>query len=270
MAAAAAAPAPLPSLRVPTDPSLIANAAWQYYYGPRAPFARACSKHVRMHRIAWAAHLLGQLPADPGGTLVDVGCGPGESTMQLARSAGPFDRVIGIEISLAAAALFAGFSESCRQPAGYVRATCTRLPVRPGTAALVVSLEMVEHVADWRAFVVDAAAALRPGGRLLISTPNPRGLHTRLKLAQRRLTGWREPAYRHYYDFYETFIPDAHLREAVTAAGLAVEVLTHVGHVISAAPDFALGASRALERILEARGWLGSLAVSTFLIARKP
>jgi hypothetical protein len=94
-------------------------------------------------------------------------------------------------------------------------------------------------------------------------------VHTRLKNAQRRLTGWRAPAYKHYYDFYEVFIPDAHLREAAADAGLRVELLAHGGHVISAAPDWSLGPSRAVEGTLESLDWLGGLAVSSFLVARK-
>jgi 2-polyprenyl-3-methyl-5-hydroxy-6-metoxy-1,4-benzoquinol methylase len=265
----AAAPADLPPLPLPDDPSLRSNAAWQYYYAPGAPFARASSKHVRMHRIAWVVHLLKGLPLDRGGALVDVGCGPGESTMALARSLGPFPKVVGVEISLAAADLFKAFSQGCRQPASYVRATCTHLPVRAASASLIVSLEMVEHVANWREFVTEAAAALRPGGLLLISTPNAGGIHTRLKNGQRRLTGWRAPEYKHYYDFYEVFIPDAHLREAATESGLRVEMLAHGGHVISAAPPWSLGPSRAVEAALESLDWLGGLAVSSFLIARK-
>ncbi len=266
----AAAPADLPPLSVPDDPALRSNAAWQYYYAAGAPFARACSKHVRMHRIAWAIHLLRGLPLDRGGALVDVGCGPGESTMALAGALGPFPRVMGIEISLAAADLFKAFARSSGQPASYVRATCTHLPVRPASASLVVSFEMVEHVANWREFIAEAAVALRPGGFLMVSTPNAGGLHTRLKNLQRRLTGWRAPEYKHYYDFYEVFIPDAHLREAAVAAGLAVEGLAHGGHVISAAPNWSLAPSRAVEGALESLGWLGGLAVSSFLIARKP
>jgi 2-polyprenyl-6-hydroxyphenyl methylase/3-demethylubiquinone-9 3-methyltransferase len=266
----AAAPPDLPPLPLPTDPALHGNAAWQYYYGPGAPFARPCSKHVRMHRIAWAVHLLRGLDLDRAGGLVDVGCGPGESTMTLARTLGPFPGVMGVEISLAAAGLFRGFGDTCGVAASYVRGTCTQLPVRAASASLIASFEMVEHVANWREFVEEAARALRPGGRLMISTPNTRALHTRLKLAQRRLKGWKAPAYRHYYDFYEEFIPDGELRDAVSKAGLRLEILTHGGHVISAAPDWALGPSLAAERLLEARGALDALAVSPFVIARKP
>ena len=264
-----AAPPELPPLPLKADPSLQSNAAWQYYYAANAPFARACSKHVRMHRIAWAVHLLRGLSRDHGDSLVDVGCGPGESTMMLARELGPFAHVTGIEISLAAADLFRAFASSGGQPATYVRGTCTHLPVRGASASLVVSFEMVEHVADWPLFIREAARALRPGGRLLVSTPNRGALHSRLKYLQRRLKGWKAPAYKHYYDFYEEFIPDADLRRETLDAGLAIEVLTHGGHVLSVTPDWTLAPSRATEQVLESRGWLDALAVSTFLIARK-
>ena len=264
------APAPLPELRMPVaDAALQSNPAWKYYYGPGAPFARACSRHVRMHRIAWAAHLLAPLnPRLAGDTMVDVGCGPGESTMLLADALGPFRRVLGIEISLDAANLFKAFSRTYERDATYVRATCTELPIREASVALLVSFEMVEHVANWPEFIAEAAKALVPGGVMMVSTPNTTALHTRLKLLQRRLRGWNPKPYNHYYDFYEEFIPDTALRSAAETAGLTVELLAHGGHVISAAPDSVLPLSRAAERLFETRSLLDEMAVTTFLILR--
>jgi SAM-dependent methyltransferase len=55
---------------------------------------------------------------------------------------------------------------------GTVRANLAHLPVLPGSADLVVSLQVVEHLWELRAFLRDCAAALRPGGVLVVSTPN--------------------------------------------------------------------------------------------------
>ncbi len=53
-----------------------------------------------------------------------------------------------------------------------VRANLAHLPVRPGSVDLLVSLQVVEHLWDLRAFLRDCAAALRPDGALVVSTPN--------------------------------------------------------------------------------------------------
>jgi SAM-dependent methyltransferase len=55
---------------------------------------------------------------------------------------------------------------------GTVRANLAHLPVLLGSADLVVSLQVVEHLWELRAFLRDCAAALRPGGVLVVSTPN--------------------------------------------------------------------------------------------------
>jgi SAM-dependent methyltransferase len=60
-----------------------------------------------------------------------------------------------------------------RQPcAALVRADATRLPLRAQSVDLVVSFETIEHVPDAQALVVEIRRVLRPGGRLVLSTPN--------------------------------------------------------------------------------------------------
>ena len=46
------------------------------------------------------------------------------------------------------------------------------LPFRDGAYDEVVSLQTVEHVWDQRRFVAECRRVLRPGGRLVLSTPN--------------------------------------------------------------------------------------------------
>ena len=46
------------------------------------------------------------------------------------------------------------------------------LPVPPGAFDCVVLGELLEHCADPSAIVAEAAQALRPGGYLLVTTPN--------------------------------------------------------------------------------------------------
>lgn len=53
-----------------------------------------------------------------------------------------------------------------------VRANLVHLPVGDRTADVVVGAQTVEHLWDQPRFVAECARALRPGGRLVLTTPN--------------------------------------------------------------------------------------------------
>jgi SAM-dependent methyltransferase len=55
-----------------------------------------------------------------------------------------------------------------------VRANLVALPVRGGSVDLVVSAQVVEHLWDQERFVAECARVLRPGGRLVVTTPDRR------------------------------------------------------------------------------------------------
>jgi SAM-dependent methyltransferase len=60
-----------------------------------------------------------------------------------------------------------------RQPGTpLVVADATRLPMRTASMDQVVSFETIEHVPDAQALVAEVRRVLRPGGRLILSTPN--------------------------------------------------------------------------------------------------
>ncbi|HEX4726258.1 MAG TPA: methyltransferase domain-containing protein [Jatrophihabitans sp.] len=53
-----------------------------------------------------------------------------------------------------------------------VRANLAALPVADAALATVVALQVIEHVWDHRQFLAECARVLRPGGWLVLSTPN--------------------------------------------------------------------------------------------------
>jgi SAM-dependent methyltransferase len=55
-----------------------------------------------------------------------------------------------------------------------VRANLVALPCRGGSVDVVVTSQVVEHLWDQEAFVAECARVLRPGGRLVVSTPDRR------------------------------------------------------------------------------------------------
>lgn len=56
------------------------------------------------------------------------------------------------------------------------------LPVKANTYDLVIALEVIEHLFDTDHFLSQIQAALKPGGYLVLSTPNLASLKNRLRL----------------------------------------------------------------------------------------
>ena len=113
-------------------------------------------RHVAAYR--WAARNCGP------GPVVDAGAGEGYGAAMLGRRS----RATAIELDEDAARHVAS-----RYPGSRVaRADLCRLPIRDGSLDAIVSLQVVEHLHCVADFVEACARALRPGGRLLISTPN--------------------------------------------------------------------------------------------------
>src|SRR5258706_6769640 len=91
------------------------------------------------------------------GRVLDVACGTGYGTAMLG--------AVGADLSLEA------LRYARRHPAPYVAADAVRLPFGRSFDA-VVSFETIEHVPDPGRFVAECAPVLKPGGLLLVSTPN--------------------------------------------------------------------------------------------------
>src|SRR5690606_14896366 len=87
-----------------------------------------------------------------------------------------------------------------------------------GAFDLVTSMEVLEHVADKRAFVAQLAGHLAPGGLLVVSTPN-RTPQSRLLLVGAMEALGAVPRGTHHWD---DFITPEELRALLTEAGLAM------------------------------------------------
>lgn len=91
------------------------------------------------------------------GRILDVACGTGYGTSMLG--------AVGVDLSIEA------LRYARRYPARYVAADAVRLPFGR-VFDTVVSFETIEHVPDPERFVAECARVLKPGGVLIVSTPN--------------------------------------------------------------------------------------------------
>src|SRR5581483_10058293 len=139
-----------------------------------------------MARYTFAARLAA------GKCVLDAGCGAGYGSAELARVA---DSVIGADIA-AEAADFA--REHYQLPnLRFEQASCTALPHADATFDLVVAFEVIEHLTDWHALLLEARRLLAPNGQFVVSTPN------RLYYTESRGDRGANPFHVHEFDFEE-------------------------------------------------------------------
>ncbi len=109
----------------------------------------------------------------PGLDLLDVGCGPGTITLDLARRVAP-GRVLGIDVAaevIEQAAQTAQAAEARTAAAGRVEfavGDAYHLDVPDESFDVVHAHQVLQHLTDPVAAVVEAARVLRPGGLLAV------------------------------------------------------------------------------------------------------
>jgi len=99
--------------------------------------------------------------------VLDAGCGSGYGSAELARSAG---MVAGADLSGDAVDYARGHYPLPNLH--FLQASCTALPFAAASFDLIVAFEVIEHLPDWRAFLVEARRLVAPGGQCVFSTPN--------------------------------------------------------------------------------------------------
>lgn len=103
----------------------------------------------------------------PGCDVLDVGCNTGYGTVRFAPVAA---RVVGVDVS-------PGAIEAARQRASdgrpeFVLTSGFELPFPGDSFDLVTSFQVLEHVPDPLAYLREIARVARPGGTVILATPN--------------------------------------------------------------------------------------------------
>jgi len=125
-----------------------------------------------------------------GKRVLDIGCGAGYGSETLSRTA---LRVVGIDI--APAVVGAARRTYTGENVHYAAASAETLPFADGTFDLIVSFEVIEHLANWPSLLAEARRLLAPGGQFIVSTPN------KLYYAESRKESGPNPYHAHEFEY---------------------------------------------------------------------
>lgn len=163
-------------------------------------FTPECVREIwyeHFHRYAFARQLVAGL------TVLDAACGEGYGSAVLATTA---KSVTGVDLSETAIAH--ARARYCDERLEFMVSDCLELPFADGEFDCIVSFETLEHLQDHQGLMTEFRRVLKPGGFLLISSPDKAVYTDRLETANEfhvrelyrdeleALLGTHFPAYR--------------------------------------------------------------------------
>lgn len=185
-----------------------------------------------------------------GGTILDVGCGVGLLRPHVQSQ---FDRYIGADVIR-----YEGFPANAEFIA--VDLDTGRVPMAEGTADVVAAVETIEHLENPRAFVRELCRLAKPGGWVVVTTPNQLSLLSKLTLLlHNEFNAFRAGS----YPAHLTALLEVDLRRIATECGLVDMAVRYSGkgRLILTSWHFPAWVSRLFSR---------ACSDNVLLIARKP
>jgi SAM-dependent methyltransferase len=158
---------------VTTNP-IVGNPLREFYDDPEVPASSGPDRAYR--QAAMLAEVLRSVAAPA--RVIDVGCGDGFAT-EVAASRNGGHYFAGLDWSAGSLA------QARRRGLAVLRAgvDAPGLPIASGSVDVVIMSELIEHLIDTDFAIEEVYRVLRPGGSLLLSTPNLAAWYNRALLA---------------------------------------------------------------------------------------
>jgi 2-polyprenyl-3-methyl-5-hydroxy-6-metoxy-1,4-benzoquinol methylase len=145
--------------------------------------------------------------SERGGALVDVGCGSGQLWSLVQNN---FTRYIGVD-----AVIYQGFPEDAAFYLADLNLGKTSLPC--DCADVVVSVETIEHLENPRAFMRELVRLAKPGGWVVVTTPNQLSFLSLLTLiVKKRFSAFQDV----HYPAHLTALLEVDLKRIAVECGL--------------------------------------------------
>lgn len=194
--------------------------------------------------------------------VLEIGCGAGNLLMQVSvRGSYP----IALDLSLQALTFVRSRlreAESSPEPIrsfACLQSVGETLPLADSSVDCAILSEVIEHLPEPHISIREAARVLRPGGRLLVTTPNYRSFWPLME----RIVDMLNMAPKMAGEQHISQFDPASLKRLLTEAGLGLE---YSGTIYTLSPFLALispaWAEGQLERELKSRSGLGMILVS--------
>jgi SAM-dependent methyltransferase len=124
--------------------------------------------------------------------VLDIGCGAGYGSFELARTAAA---VTAIDVS--PDALEHAAKHFSAPNIEFREASATQLPLPDASFDLIIAFEVIEHLDNWPDLLKEARRLLAPGGQFVVSTPN------KLYYEESRRLAGPNPFHTHEFEFAE-------------------------------------------------------------------
>lgn len=127
------------------------------------------TSHAQPTAQSYKDAMMEHLAVQVGAKVLDVGCGTGQDTLDLAQVVGPYGHVVGIDHSETMLEVARTRAAQTQLPVDYVLADATRLPFEDASFDGCQASRVLVHLHDPERAVAEMVRVARPGARIVVA-----------------------------------------------------------------------------------------------------